>query len=215
VSATEGAPRAVQGPDAELLAGARLLAAAPFVLVSIEEVRAAAGTDAASTRYASMHELGSAVLDHERGSMHAVQARVTTAATDPLDLLRRTFHAIGELLADDAIVRAGIRIAFESREHFPERRLDPFATWSSFAAACLTAARAKGLLRPDLDVESAAWVVVAASIGTKDYLALHDRWPEAPERFDGTLDALLPLLALPRADGAAASIVDQHIEEAE
>ena len=177
------------------LAASRL-ARVPLASVTIEDIAADASFPTSDIRgvFADMHELGTAVLDHERASMRAVQERALQHASAPLEQLVLAFRLVGENLADDVVVRAGVRIAGESRDHFPERRLDPFRTWEAFVTARLVQAEEAGLLKANVDIANMAWIVVAAGMGTKDLIAFHDAWAQAPERLEAVVRHIVSLI---------------------
>lgn len=173
------------------------LQSAPFMSVTLDMVTEDTGLPSAYVRgtFRNMHEIGCAILDHERASMHSVQEQVSHYTGSPLERLAVAFRLVGDHLANDIVVRAGVRVAAESREHFPERRLDPFRTWEAFITTHLTQARDQGMLRADLDLPSTTWILVAAGIGTKDLVAFHDTWADAAERLESTVRSILTLIS--------------------
>ncbi|MFK4762060.1 hypothetical protein ACI3KS_14080 [Microbacterium sp. ZW T5_45] len=180
------------------------LAREPFSSVTLDLIAGDARLPSTDVRgmFRDMYEVGSAVLDHERASMHVVQERSSGGTDNPLERLALAFRLVGENLANDIVVRAGVRIAAESRDYFPERRLDPFHTWETFVAAHLTQAYDRGLLRTDLNLSSTTWILVAAGMGTKDLLAFHGAWSDAAERLESTARHILTLISIPAAPAA-------------
>lgn len=195
-----GAPASPRGQDSPRTVVAHVaasrLARAPFAGVTIEDVAADAGLPLPYVRtlFADMHDIGAVVLDHERASMRAVQERVSRDASDALEQLVLSFRLVGENLANDVVVRAGVRLASESREHFPERRLDPFRTWEAFVTAQLTRARDAGLLKKRVDIADMVWIVVAAGMGTKDLVAFQGAWDQAPARLEAVVRNVVSLI---------------------
>lgn len=165
-----------------LHAAAEILQHRPFETVTLAHVSEAVDLDEVVVRaiYGSMHELGSAILAHEGESMRNAQRRAQRDAQEPLERLRIAFRYTGDNLAEDVMVRAGIRIAGESHHCFPERNISPFRTWRSFISAALDDALAAGAIRPDVSVEDAAWLLTAAGLGTKDLLSFTNDWQAAP-----------------------------------
>lgn len=182
-----------------LRVAAARLSRVPFMTVSLDDVSEDAGLPAASVRelFTDMHGIGSAILDHERSSMRVVQKRLSQQNSDPLDSLVLAFRLVGENLAGDIIVRAGVRMAAESRDFFPERQLDPFRTWEAFVAQHLTLAQEQGLLRADLDLPSSTWIMVAAGMGAKDLIAFHNSWRQAAAKLESTMRSLVKLVSVP------------------
>lgn len=182
------AERETEERQSLLEAGAQLLAEKPYAAVTLQHIAVNSGTDIARVTgyFPTLHQLASSILDHERRSMHVVQHRVAMLR-DPVERLLLTFRWVGDNLANDIIVRAGVRLAAESRDAFPERRLDPFATWEGFVSDQLAVAQADGLLPAEVDAKALTWLLVAAAMGTKDLIAFRDRWSEAPQRLEATL----------------------------
>ncbi len=180
--------------DRYLRVMSEILSLRPLVTTSIPALARQTGVPIATLvqTFPDLHALGAAVLDHERNSMHAVMLAV--ARDEPIGRLTKAFQLVGQNLAGDIVVRAGVRIASESRELFPERRLDPFQTWSTFVSATLAEAKHQGTIAPDLDIELATEVVVNAGIGTKEAISFDNDWEHAPERMHRVATTVLTLL---------------------
>lgn len=181
-------------PEQILLAAGRLLAERPFAASQLFDVASAAGLslDVVRSLFPRMTDLGNAILDHERASMHLVQRRVSAIAR-PSERVIAAFRLVGENLADDVLVRAGVRIAGESRAMFPSRRLDPFKTWETFIRTQLEAERASGA-RLAIDIEQATRLLVAAGMGAKELVAFSGDWRAAPAALETTASDLLNLI---------------------
>lgn len=177
-------------------ASAEILERRPYETVTLLEVAEVARLDAADVGdyFESMHELGSAILTHEGDSMRTAQRRAHGDAQDALDGLRLAFRYVGENLANDSIVRAGIRIASESHHCFPERNINPFRTWRGFIATVFDDARADGSIQHDASVDDAAWLLTAAGLGTKDLLSFTQDWREAPELLERVANQVIRVL---------------------
>lgn len=178
-------------------AGAEYLLAVPYFMGSLEGFAAAASAPLGKVLevFDDLHALGSAILDYERTALHAVQDQILRSGGSPLEKLRAGFEAIGALLANDVVVRAAFRLATESREAFPERRLDPFGTWRGFVDARLMEAEHAGLLREDLDLLAARDMLVAAGVGTRDLILLRGSWDEAEAQLGGIARSFVFLIA--------------------
>jgi len=175
-----------------LSGGAHVLAQRAFATVTPLDVARASMMPEADVRAAfpTMHDLGVAVLEHERASMRRVQADLAHLP-DPAARLVEAFRLVGLNLSTDIVVRAGVRIAGESRDSFPERRLDPFGTWQTFVRSLLGELDAIGP-RLVLDVDRATWVIVTAGLGAVQIVRAQDRWHEAAEIMGTTAaDALV------------------------
>ncbi|QFU96816.1 hypothetical protein KDY119_00306 [Luteimicrobium xylanilyticum] len=180
-------------------AAAGLLAARPYAEVNLEDVADAAGltVDEVLARVGDLHAVAAAVLTAEGGSMRAAMAAARERSDDPLDVLVTTFRLVGENMASRVEVRAGMRLAAESHRHFPERHIDPYRTWRAFVVGQLAEAEERELLRPGVDVEEVAWLLVSAGMGTKGLLEFRDAWDEAPQRLEGVAATAVGLVAAP------------------
>ncbi|GMA23290.1 hypothetical protein GCM10025864_10490 [Luteimicrobium album] len=183
-------------------AAAGLFAERPYAEVRLDDVADTAGltVDEVVARVGDLHAVASAVLTAEGGSMRAAMAAARERSDDPLDVLATTFRLVGENMASRVEVRAGMRLAAESHRHFPERRIDPYRTWRAFVVGQLTEATKRGLLRPGVDVDEVAWLLVSGGMGTKGLLEFRGAWDEAPRRLAGIADAVVGLIAAPAGD---------------
>ncbi len=175
--------------DKILAAAGELLSAQPYDTVSMPDIVEASGLGDADVLdvFDSMHDIGAAVLDHEGNSMRAAQRRAALEEENPVARLCLTFRLVGENLATDVLVRAGIRIAGESHHRFPERKINPFRTWHGFIASSLQEAVGRDVLsREPSTIDDTAWLLTAAGLGTKDLLMFTGDWDKAPMLLERT-----------------------------
>lgn len=81
-----------------------------------------------------------------------------------LDELESLMIRIAERFQSDALIRATIRLVRE-RELIEEELPRPFDLWLEVTKEALQASRASGALRDDIDVDAAAWQVLANLVG--------------------------------------------------
>ena len=183
----------------------RVMEAAALILIdnayadvsfsSIAE-HAGMGPEALVTVFPSMRDIASAILDEEGRSMRQAQRDSALLANEnPLIALRATFHAVGVNIETQPMVRAGIRIAAESHEMFPERRIDPHRTWGKFVTGQLVSAQERGMLRPGVDVAAISWILVSAGLGTKELMRFQNTLDQISKRLDATVDCVLALIS--------------------
>lgn len=179
-----------------LEAAAELFSSVRYEDASLERIAQIAGVEPAEliTVFPTLHAAGAAVLTAEGNSMREAMATARDMSSNPLEILARTFQLIGTNMAELKVVRAGMRLADEARQHFPERRIDPYRTWHAFVSGELEAARNQGLLRNDIDIDSVTWLIVSAGMGTKDLVAFRDAWAEIAVRLSATLSTVLQLV---------------------
>lgn len=191
----------VKTPDPWILeAASRLLASKPFNEVTLELVaqEACIPMDDVALASLTMREIAIAILVEEGSSMRHAQRMAAKQTSHPIEVLRLTFEYVGKSIATESVVRAGIRIAAESRACFPERRIDPFRTWRSFIYSQLSHAETMGLLKPNVDLHSITWLLVSAGLGSKELVSFRDAWEEIEDRLASVLGLVLNLILLDR-----------------
>ena len=170
-SASDQGPRDLYG---HLLSVAgEQLSTGPLHHLTLPGLARASGVPEAQVRqhFASVRDVGAAALDHERSAMAAIQHHVQQSGQGPLDQIASAFHLVGVGLQRDVLMRAGVRLALESKAAFPERRLEPRRTWEGFLGERLDRARQLGLLLCDVDVQAALQV--------RDSLVRYQTWSSA------------------------------------
>ncbi|GAA1370173.1 TetR/AcrR family transcriptional regulator [Brevibacterium luteolum] len=179
-----------------LHAAADLFVEHSFPEVSMPDIATHAGVSlqAVLSAFPTVHDIGSAILDHERSRMHAIQNDIAQQDVPALEAIPLAFRLVGENLADDPIVRAGVCLASGARRFFPERRLDPFRTWRSYLSVLLETAREHGKLRDHVESREAAWLIVTAGMGTMDYCRTKNLWHEAPNELSQTARSMIQLM---------------------
>ncbi|WP_458114334.1 hypothetical protein M1D88_09825 [Arthrobacter sp. R1-13] len=146
--------------------------------------------------YGNMRSIAIAILDAEGASMRtAQQVAILRAQGQPLDVLRHTFRIVGRNMQTMPVVRAGMRLAIESHEQFPERNIDPYRTWRAFILAQLSDARDQAMLNPEVDIEAVTWLLVSSGMGTKELVSFTGAWDEVSQRLDVALDTVLGLIS--------------------
>lgn len=183
-----------------VLVASALLASQPFEITTLAAVAttAALPLESVAVLFPTMHELGVEILTREGASMRQAQHVATQNTADPLARLKEAFRLVGENLATEPVVRAGVRIAAESSHCFPERKINPFRTWDRFVSSNLAEAAAADMVRTGVNVADASWLLVAAGIGTKDLLAFTATWNEAPRRLEQMASLVISTIAAAR-----------------
>lgn len=172
-----------------LNAAAAVLETKPFETVTLKHICREiepSGESAPDLAGYSMQALGAEILTLEGDSMRQAMSRASRDAQDPLDRLRLAFRYVGEHLAEQSIVRAGVRIAGESYHCFPERKIDPFRTWRRFIIKALREAQDSATILPGTNIDDVAWILTASGLGTKDLLFFTGEWNRAPALLEST-----------------------------
>jgi len=191
-------PGSADPSHGELLrTAARRFADEAFAAVNMDDIATDAGVSPSALRatFPTKRHAGNAVLDYERASMRSAMTEVLAGQEKPLGRIVNAFEAVGRNLATDIVIRAGVRIAAESRSYFPERRLDPFETWRAFIAGQLADAKAMGTTK-EIDVDAVTWLLVTAGIGAKELISFRDTWDRAERQMGDTARSLVTLITV-------------------
>lgn len=179
--------------DALLRCAGVVFAEKHYSAATLVDVLTTAGVSQGSLyfHFRNKHDLAIAVIAAQGAAMGRVREEVLLRADGPIDALRQTARAVSELIATSAIVQGGIRLLVQSRDEFPEVSADPYDLWLSFARARFEAAARVSLLRKGVSVDDAAWLFVAAFMGTKEIVSYHRRWGELAQRTVTSVDLVL------------------------
>lgn len=180
-------------PNAELSAVADYFLAPELNELSTRGLESTFGRPVSSDE---LREVAHRILDIESASMRRIKEVIASGRADPLDKIVTAFRMVGDNLARDPKIRAGVVIASRWSGAFPERRIDPFRTWESFVAEALQESRRLGRIHQDIDVVEASWVIVAAGIGAKELIAFRDAWADAGPILERTARSTLAPLRM-------------------
>jgi hypothetical protein len=176
---------------------AKIAAALVILAEGLEGLRARADASTGPTvdistvgREFSVSDLCGAILDTERTSMRYIQAELTSATDVPSTKLVKAFTLVGRNLRDDVVVRAGVKLANDYREHFPERRLNPYATWRTFVQTQLRESQVS-LMNKHTSADLLADRLVSGGLAAWRALDQSGLWHEAPERMAGAARSIL------------------------
>lgn len=182
-----------------LQVGAELLARQPYETVDLSQIASELDcpTDAVIAEFPTLHALGSEILNLEGNSMRQAMSEADEMSLDALERLCVTFRLVGRNLGTNLIVRAGIRLAAESAHKFPERKINPFRTWEHFVSTTLNEAAEHGLIRSDIQIGEATWLLVAVGMGTKDLLQFTGSWADAEDKLESAARATVRMILTP------------------
>lgn len=182
-----------------LQVGAELLARQPYETVDLTQIASELGcpTGTVIAEFPSLQALASEILNLEGNSMRKVMSEADEMSLDALERLCVTFRLVGRNLGTNLIVRSGIRIAAESAHKFPEREINPFRTWEHFVSSTLNEAAERGLIRSDIQIGEATWLLVAVGMGTKDLLQFTGSWADAEEKLESAARSMVRMFLTP------------------
>lgn len=110
-------------------------------------------------------------------------------------LIDTTLYLAGQLQTNPAL-RAGVRLAIEQGE-FGVQDDAPYQYWVQEFAGQLRAARGKGELLPEVDVDELAWVLVSSYSGTQLLSQISTGRADLHQRITTLWRYLLPGIAVP------------------
>lgn len=156
-----------QATQAAILgAAAQAFARHGYAGTSLDVVASSAGVTKGALyfHFESKSSLATALVDAET-AITTQAAQATLAEGRPaIETMVRLAKNLTELIVDDVVVEAGIRLTTE--EFGPRSTIEqPFAQWTELFAELVTRGVVEGDLRPDIDPEKVARFVVGAWIG--------------------------------------------------
>lgn len=185
----EGTKRAI------LQAAAVEFAAHGYIATAVHRVSGRIGmTEGAVTfHYPTKGQLARAVGEAWTEMWSAEVARSTERGLDLRELESFMVHTTEQALRDP-LWRATMRLARE-REQIPGDVPRPSEAWLTLIRAALNASQGTGALRPDLDVEAAAWQLTAHVIGMHSLMVDLPSTQSAPKLVRQLLNAHRSMLA--------------------
>ncbi|HKN52055.1 MAG TPA: ScbR family autoregulator-binding transcription factor [Amycolatopsis sp.] len=181
--------RAVQTRAQTLNAAAELFAEQGYPATSIVDVADRVGMTKGAVyfHFRNKEDMAVEVVRELYKRWVALVEDVRELGLSPLSSLRELMDRAGRTFVDDVIVKAGARLQAE-RSLIATTLPPPYIDWIGTASALLTEAQAAGELRPGVDPQAAARVMVSSFFGAQhisDILHqrtdLADRWAEVRE----------------------------------
>lgn len=178
-------------------ASAEIFCAMRFEKVTVTDISNKSGVpeDLIVALFSDTKTIANQILDIERNSMRQAITVASKELSNPVESLKSAFSTVAWNIVHSVKIRAGIRLAAESSEYFPDRKLDPFGTWQLFVHSKVKEAQSLGLMRTDMSPDDITWVIVSAGIGTKELLRMQNQMILMPEKFDMAISLLLDCLS--------------------
>lgn len=170
---------------AEILEGA----ARVFSRLTYAEARLKDVADESVISAGSMYFHFGNKVDLARAILQMQQERMTAALTEILDakmtglssLLALT-DRLGQLIATDVIVQAGIKLGMQPGTGVETDARDPYFEWIEIAASLINQGIDDTSINPTLDVTAAAEYVNVVFVGAQVLSELEDSWASLPGR---------------------------------
>lgn len=184
--------RSIDTRDAILVGAARVFARVTYAEARYRDVAEESGASEGALyfHFRSKADLAKAVLSVQQDRMTAVLVRTEAEAGTGLSILLRLMANLGELIASDEIVQAGIRLAGQPSSEVDTEASEPYVEWIRIARSLMERGVTDGSIRGDLDIELYAELFNAVFVGSQVLSGLEDQWASLPPRIKRLVPAL-------------------------
>ncbi|CAM5786745.1 ScbR family autoregulator-binding transcription factor [Cellulomonas persica] len=169
-----------------------------FAGASIADIaeRAGATKGAMYFHFKSKDLLAQAVIDRQRELNTALQDRFASSDLSALAILVSMVRALGELMRDDVVALAAMRLAVEVPDD-DDVRGPTYDAWAGPTATVISHAKAQGDLRESIDPETLSRFLVAAFTGIQTASFASTRLDDLMVRLREMWTLLLPGIVAP------------------
>ncbi len=184
--------RSIDTREAILVGAARVFARVTYAEARYRDVAEESGASEGSLyfHFRSKADLARAVLSEQQERMTAVLSRTETEAGSGRSILIRLMANLGELIASDEIVQAGIRLAGQPSSEVTTEANEPYVEWIRIARSLVNRGVADGSIRHDIDVDLYAELFNTIFVGSQVLSGLEDQWASLPQRIKRLAPAL-------------------------
>lgn len=184
--------RSIDTREAILTGAARVFARVTYAEARYRDVAEESGASEGSLyfHFRSKADLAKAVLGEQQERMTAVLVRTEEEAGTGLSILLRLMHNLGELIARDEIVQAGIRLAGQPSSEVNSEASEPYVEWVRIARSLIERGVADGSIRDDTDIDLYAELFNTIFVGSQVMSGLEDQWVSLPARITRLTPAL-------------------------
>lgn len=189
--------RSIDTRDALLAGAARVFARVTYAEARYRDVAVESGVSEGSLyfHFRSKADLAKAVLSAQQEKMTAVLVRTEAEEGTGLSILLRLMHNLGELIASDEIVQAGIRLAGQPSSEVNTEASEPYVEWVRIARSLIERGVADGSIRDDADADLYAELFNTIFVGSQVMSGLEDQWVSLPQRITRLTPALEAVLS--------------------
>ncbi len=170
-----------------------------FAGASIADIaeRAGATKGAMYFHFKSKDLLAQAVIDRQRELNAALQERFASSDLSALAILVSMVRALGELMRDDVVALAAMRLAVEVPDGEDDDRGPTYDAWAGPTSTIISHAVAQGDLRDTIDPEALSRFLVAAFTGIQTASFASTRLDDLLVRLREMWTLLLPGIVAP------------------
>lgn len=202
-----GAPpkqqRAIETRDALLKGAATVFSRVSYAEARLRDISEESGISEGALyfHYGTKNEIACAVLSAQQERMTAVLTEVLADTENALRKLSRLAHGLGQLIADDVVVQAGIRLAGQPNAEVAATAHEPYFEWVRIACALIKEGIADGSIRKDVDVDGAAEFINSLFVGSQMLSGFADSWKSLPRRLKALESFWIEVLEAPEGRG--------------
>lgn len=176
--------RAFDTQDAILLGAARVFSTKSYAGARMKDIAAASGVSEGALyfHFGSKSQVALSLLSLQQERMTAVLTNCLAAPGDGLSKLISVMSDLGDLMARDEIVQAGIRLDDDPAAEIAPVARDAYLGWIRIARALIQLGIVDGSIAPDTDVDAAAEFANYAFVGAQVLAGKADHWTSLPSR---------------------------------
>jgi len=187
--------RSLATRESLLRSAGRVFSEQGYAATTLTDIVDAAGVTQGSLyfHFESKHALASELIVRQHAN---ARAAIETVPTDGrgMDTIVLLTAVIAGQIADDPIVRGGMRLSTESPRDFPEVASRPYEDWVVVCDAVLRRAVAEGDISADDDVVALARFVMSAFTGVQVVSQALTQWDDLFPRLREMWQIILPSL---------------------
>ncbi|AXL11410.1 TetR/AcrR family transcriptional regulator [Microbacterium foliorum] len=189
--------RSIDTREAILSGAARVFARVTYAESRYRDVALESGASEGALyfHFRSKADLARAVLAEQQERMTAVLVETEAEPGTGLDILLRLMVNLGNLIARDEIVQAGIRLAGQPSTEVTAEVSEPYVEWVRIARALIARGVEDQSIRSDVDVDVYAEFFNAVFVGSQVLSGLEDHWASLPSRIKRLAPALEAVLS--------------------
>jgi AcrR family transcriptional regulator len=167
-----------------LAAAATVFSRVAYAEARLRDIADEAGISQGSLyfHFGNKDDVASAILAEQQERMTAVLSHVLGRPGSALDKILELFERLADLVANDVIVQAGIRLSMQPATGFENDSSAPYVEWIGLTSTILKEGVLDGSMAPDLDTRASADLLNQIFVGAQTLSGLEDRWASLPRR---------------------------------
>ena len=132
--------------------------------------------------FGNKDDVARAVLEHQRSRMQEVFEQVAKESESALARFFNARERIGQLMAEDPIVQAGIRLRQSTSEELRALAQEPDEEWARKTESMVQEAIDAGELSSEIDAAATAELLNELYVGAQILAGIQDSWKSLPAR---------------------------------